>query len=258
MKEINIIRNNWRYIIFLSILLGTLAALFLNKPIHQNIDYHNFADKRIFVQIPNFFDFFSNILFLILGITGLIHIIKNRQENANISWIFFFIGCALIAPGSAFYHWDPNNFTLIWDRFPMTIVFMSLFTALITEYINHNIEKYLLPLLLVLGLVSVIQWYLSQDLRLYIWVQLVPIITIPMILILFKNKYTHSYYLLLSFLIYLAAKLFEYFDKVIFNASENLISGHTIKHILASISIACIYIMLRIRMHRDNTEENLI
>ncbi|MBT3812899.1 MAG: hypothetical protein HOE45_04700 [Gammaproteobacteria bacterium] len=37
----------------------------------------------------------------------------------------------LVAAGSSYYHWNPNNQTLVWDRLPMTICFMSLFVALL-------------------------------------------------------------------------------------------------------------------------------
>jgi hypothetical protein len=50
------------------------------------------------------------------------------------------------------------------------------------------------------------------------------------------------------------AKLAELGDKVIFSATQGLISGHTIKHILASVAIASILISLKKRKRLDYFE----
>lgn len=44
----------------------------------------------------------------------------------------------------------------------MTIVFMSLVSAMIAERIAIRVGLWLLPVLLIIGLASVVQWYLSE------------------------------------------------------------------------------------------------
>ena len=57
-------------------------------------------------------------------------------------------GVALVAFGSSYYHFHPDNRTLFWDRLPMTIVFMSLLATTIGERISFNAGRLLLvPLL---------------------------------------------------------------------------------------------------------------
>jgi hypothetical protein len=57
----------------------------------------------------------------------------------------------LTAFGSSWYHLDPNNATLVWDRLPMTITFMSMVAAVIMERISLRLGLWLLPILLIVG-----------------------------------------------------------------------------------------------------------
>lgn len=71
----------------------------------QDLAYHNFIDSRPILGIPNFFDVISNIFFFVFGLMGLMATIKNKQLITKKSWIVFFVGVILVAPGSAYYHW---------------------------------------------------------------------------------------------------------------------------------------------------------
>lgn len=240
-----------RHIIFIFLIFLPLIILILIGNINQTISYHDFSDKRAFLGVPNFYDVISNIFFLIVGFFGLIILKKREPDFAYSSWIVFSLGVILIAPGSAFYHLNPNNYTLVWDRIPMVIAFMGLFSLLVSEFINNKIDKYLLPVSLALGCISVIYWYFSDDLRFYIWIQTVPILSSVMLLIMFNSKYTHQYYLIFAVAVYLIAKVFELNDENIFYFTNNIVSGHTIKHVLASVSIGSIFRMLKIRKYKN-------
>jgi hypothetical protein len=99
------------------------------------------------------------------------------------------MGLILVAAGSSYYHWNPNNQTLVWDRLPMTICFMSLFVALLGEHISFQYEKIILPASLLLGVFSVIYWQYTGDLRFYGLVQFGTLAAIPLILLLYRSKY---------------------------------------------------------------------
>ena len=124
---------NWRITLILAFNLGSLAWALLASPIPQDLSYHNFADKRAIFGVPNFFDVISNVLFFFVGWAGIQAARQNVQESSRPAWIVFFVGILLIGIGSAFYHWTPDNFTLVWDRLPMTVGFMGLFVALLSE-----------------------------------------------------------------------------------------------------------------------------
>lgn len=52
--------------------LAAVVAVYSLKPIAQDVSYHNFCDKRSFLAIPNFANVFSNFLFILVGIRGLL------------------------------------------------------------------------------------------------------------------------------------------------------------------------------------------
>lgn len=216
-----------------SMFLFFVVVLVFIPAIEQDSTYHNFSDQSNWLGITNGWNVISNFLFLLVGVWGLLSI-KNKPNI--MAYRFFFIGVGLVSVGSGYYHLNPNNQTLIWDRLPMTIAFMGLFSVVLSEFLNKNLgKKALLPLIL-FGLLSIIYWIITNDLRPYILVQFYPIIAIPIILLYHKSK-NHSifgYWLLILF--YGLAKVCEHFDVEIHQLFR-IISGHSLKHIVAALGI---------------------
>ncbi len=237
-------------LIIATILAGIAVACLPAIP--QAAHFHNFADQRSGWGIPNLLNVVSNLAFVWGGIVGLRFL--SRPSNipfAKAPWCMFFVGAVLTGLGSAYYHLAPNNTRLVWDRLPMTIVFMSLLAAIITERISANGGLLLLFPLLLLGVGSVVYWHFTEqvgqgDLRLYGFVQFYPMLLIPAILLLFRAHYTHSGYLFGMIGVYALAKVSEHFDAELL-AFGNVVSGHTIKHLLASLPIWFVWRMLRNR-----------
>jgi hypothetical protein len=236
-----------RHFLMLLVVFGSLALALLLPPFGQNPEYHNFADRRVLFDVPNFLDVASNLAFLIVGIIGLKICLKNHPGSMRNAWIVLFAGITLVSVGSAYYHWNPNNQTLVWDRLPMTIGFMGLFAALLGEYVSERFGVFLLVPALLLGFSSVVYWHWFDDLRFYIWIQLIPLLTIPLVMILYRPRYSHQWMLLAALGCYALAKVAEVFDKEIFGLSQNLISGHTIKHLLSALGCLFIVLMLQRR-----------
>src|SRR6185312_12923546 len=120
--------------IFLLLTLTGVAILgtFLIPPVAQPLSYHHFADTRTISGIPNFFNVLTNFPFLITGAIGLFTVAKSSvRPEIRATYALLFAGVLITAFGSAYYHWRPSNDTLVWDRIPMTIVFMSLLSATI-------------------------------------------------------------------------------------------------------------------------------
>ena len=101
----------------------------------------------------------------------------------------------------------------------------------------------LLPLLVV-GIGSVFYGYLYQDLRLYLCVQFVPLLMVPIVLAFFDSRFTHQWLLVVGLLWYLLAKVMEFNDITLFQLSGEAISGHTAKHLLAAAGCFCVLLML--------------
>jgi len=227
------------------ITLGSLVALLNHGPIPQALSYHGFADRRVIWNISNFLDVLSNLAFVLVGLLGLYKTSGNDTINMiagnSMSYKVFFMGVALVGLGSGYYHLSPGNATLIWDRIPMTIAFMALFSIIIGEFISIRLGSILLVPLVSIGVLSVLYWHWTEaaghgDLRPYIIVQFLPMLVIPVILLCFNSRFTKvsGYWLLLS--AYVIAKLFEHFDREIYAAS-GFVSGHTLKHVVAAIGL---------------------
>ena len=246
-----IISSSQKWLISILFLILFIAVIVFTAPIPQDPNYHLLVNKRYRFGIPNFADVISNLPFTIIGLMGLF-LCANSQHKTSISWITFFTGLIFVAMGSSYYHLNPNNQTLVWDRLPMMISFMALFAALLVENIPACKEKTVLPVTTFLGLFSVIYWHYSNDLRFYGFMQFAPLASIPAILYLYKGQYTHRIYLMYGLLCYIFAKIFEMADKLVFDLSGELFSGHTIKHLFAAASTYCVYLMLKKRHLMNN------
>ena len=128
----------------------------------------------------------------------------------------------------------------------MTIGFMGLFVALLGEYISERLRALLIPAL-ILGASSVFYWDWSGDLRFYIWVQVIPLLTVPILMILYRARFSHTWMLLTALGCYALAKITELTDVRIFAMTQNLVSGHTIKHLLSALGCLIILFMLQKR-----------
>lgn len=224
-----------------------VAGTFTMPPIPQDLAYHNFADTRGWLGVPNFGDVMGNLAFAIVGIAGIFAVLKRWPEKRGAEfwlWLVFFVGVFMVAFGSGYYHLNPSNKTLVWDRLPMTIAFMSLFSIVIMERVDEKWGVRFFPLFLAAGVFSVWYWDYTEglghgDLRPYALVQFFPMLAILMMMALFAAKYPKATkYLFFTLGWYMAAKLLEHFDKEIFGMLGGAISGHTLKHLAAALGVA--------------------
>src|ERR1700751_767326 len=136
---------------------GIVATIALVLPaIPQPLSYHNFADHRSWLGIPNFGDVASNLPFAIIGFWGLLvlfvsHTASFLELRERWPYAVMFAGLILTAVGSGYYHLAPGNARLVWDRIPINITIMALLTAVIAERISIFAALTLFPLLEVVG-----------------------------------------------------------------------------------------------------------
>jgi len=244
--------------IIVTVALTCGAGTLLVGPIPQDPAYHLFADLRGCRGIPNFGNVASNIGFSLVGVIGLWLLLgqgPGRQIGAledMLPYVAFLIAIALIGAGSAYYHWQPNNQTLFWDRLPMTVGFMALTAAIVADRIHRKAGiRIMLPVLVAVGIASLFYWSVTEaagrgDLRFYGLVQFLPMILIPLVCWLFpKARYTNGRYVAGMILCYALAKIFELADFQIFDLTGGLVSGHTLKHLVAAVATACVIPMVR-------------
>ena len=235
-------------LLILGIGVVSLVITFTFDPIPQPPEYHHFADHRMLLGIPHMGDVLSNFPFIFTGLWGLLLLWRysgdrKRIESTYEVWplLVGFLGIALVGPGSAYYHWNPINETLVWDRLPIAVGFMGIFCMMLGERIHVRIGQYLLAPLSLLAAFSVGWWYFSElsgqgDLRLYGWVIFFPMVGIPLLLLMFPAKYSNGRYIFDMLGFYVVAKFFEYVDKESYELTGGIISGHTLKHLFAAVA----------------------
>ena len=240
--------------------LAVVATFGLFEPLEQGLKYHDFVDANRHFGIPNFANVASNIAYLIPGLMGLYLVHgafmdeqKFRQPREALPFYLMFAGAVLLAFGSGFYHLEPNNQTLVADRLTMTVGFMGVLAFIIAERISVKWGLRLLPAFLALGLFSVLYWIYTEmqsagDLRLYGLVQFLPLVVIPIILLAFPARYSGVKYIWWALASYAAAKACEHFDAAIWELTQHLISGHTLKHLVSGLGIY--FLVLYIRQRR--------
>lgn len=242
---------------FLALLsAGIMAAAALLPPIPQDPLYHRFADTAGFWGIPNFLNVVSNLPLLLVGAWGLVFLGRSRPavfRTPRERWPYrvFFLGVALTAAGSMYYHHAPDNHTLVWDRLPMTLAFMGLLSAQIAERIHRRLGLALLLPLLAAGAASVLYWSWSEaagagDLRPYLLVQGYGILLMVLMAVLFRSRYSRGGDILAVAAIYLAALAFDLLDSRIY-ALGHVVSGHSVKHLTAAAAAGWVlrHLMLR-------------
>jgi hypothetical protein len=227
-----------RHLLFLLPPVGCVIALGFARSIAQPENYHAFADNRMLIGIPNFWNVTSNLPFAVVGILGF-------RAFHDLATRFLFLGILLTTFGSAYYHLAPDTHRLLWDRLPMTIAFMSLLALVVWDCLSPRSGNWLLFPLIAIGLLSVLWWRATGDLRPYILVQFVPILMILVALLVYEVPGKRE--LWIALLLYALAKVAEFLDAQIY--SVFLLSGHTAKHLLAGFSTYWIY---RWRLRHSN------
>jgi hypothetical protein len=250
--------------------IGVAAALVMLfvPPIPQNPRYHAFADQRKILGVPNFFDVVSNAPFAALGAMGLALVLRGRRsegdaatprfanEGERRAFAVLFAGAALLALGSGYYHLAPDNKRLVWDRLPMSILFMALFSITIGDRVHPRAGRSLLAPLLAAGVGSVFLWRATGDLRAYGLVQFYPALAVPMMMLLLPPRFKGSRELALALGLYAVAKICELLDDEIY-ALGNVVSGHTLKHLAAAGSVYYLYRMAAQRRPLEASEGDL-
>jgi len=223
--------------------LGMLLAalVFRSPPISQDLAYHAFADSRTLLGIPNFLNVASSLGFVGAGAAGML--LAGRNVPGGLPGLqrcyqVFFLALLLVGLGSGYYHLRPSNSTLVWDRLPMSLSFMAFFSAMVGERISVVAGRRLLVPLLVAGVLAVVYWHQSElhgtgDLRPYVLVQFLPLLLVP-VMLLFRSPLAGSAWLWAMLLAYAASKAAELGDAAVL-ALTGVLSGHTLKHLLAAL-----------------------
>jgi len=241
-------REMLQFSVLLLTIVAALAVLIWLPRIPQNPAYHNFADQRGWLGIPNAMDVASSLPLVVIGAVGLVLCRRTRQTELRGMKAMLFCAVALTGFGSAYYHWRPTNETLVWDRLPLAAMFMAFFAVIIADRVSLQAGRRLFWPLVGVGVLSVVQWWWSErcgvgDLRLYGLAQFLPMLLLPVMVTMQPGWFTRNRELWWVLGFYALAKVCEAGDAVVFGWTH-CISGHTLKHLCAGVAAWCMVRML--------------
>jgi len=233
-----------------------VAAALLVHPIAQPLGYHDFADTRVFLGVPRFFDVASNLGFLAAGVAGLVIIARRPEafESPAERWPYatFFVGLVLTAFGSTYYHLAPDNSRLVWDRLPIMISLAGLLAGQVADRTTVRAGVALLVPALIVGVGTVLYWDATEraghgNLVPYAVAQVYAMLVCLILAATGPSRYTRANDIWWVFAWYVVAKIAEALDEQVF-AIGQIVSGHTVKHLTAAISGFVVCAMLARRV----------
>src|SRR3989442_7219086 len=184
--------------------------------------------------VPNALNVLSNVPFAVVGILGLTRVARAGAGWERLAFLVLFTSVVLAGVGSAYSHLAPSTAPLFWARLPMTVAFASLTALTLGERVSPRAGPWLLAVFVVIAVTSVMSWQRGElagagDLRLYILVQFLPLVLIPLSLALFPARSLRAWDLVGVLGWYALAKLFQALDRPIF-ALGGIVSRPTLKH----------------------------
>ncbi|SMC26658.1 hypothetical protein SAMN02745857_02565 [Andreprevotia lacus DSM 23236] len=225
------------------IALITIALLW-HGPIAQFQHYHDFADQRGWGGLPHAADVLSNLPFALVGLWGLLRLWPLRQHGVLArswpAWLLFLLALLATYAGSSWYHLAPDDHRLVWDRLPIALACAGLLAAVYAETQPVSAFAALAALLglTAFGVAGVAWWAQTADLRPYLLLQGMPLLLVPL-----WQWSSRSHADLKAFGLalgcYVLAKAAELTDMPILLATD-MVSGHTLKHLLAALAAAII------------------
>jgi hypothetical protein len=228
-------------LIGIALALSALVRLYFG-PLAQDPGYHLFADTRALGPIPRAADVLTNLAIFAAGLVAAALWRRVRiapEERA--AYGLLVVGILATAAGSAWYHWAPSDARLVWDRLPMTLVLAALFALVLADRIHPVFARVAWWPFALLGAVSVLWWSGTGDLHLYLVVRVgVGVGIVCLLLLRRRGRHSGARWLVAAIALDVVMTIAERLDQDIFAATGGLISGHSLKHLLAGALLGCV------------------
>ncbi|RZL64058.1 MAG: hypothetical protein EOP81_09805 [Variovorax sp.] len=208
-----------------------------------------FADGRAWHGLPNALDVLSNLPFLVLGVWGLrqlhwldrSHVTESAGGEAPVNaldcaWLFF-AGLIATSVGSTFYHLQPDDtLRLAADRAGMAVAFAGLIGFAVCEKVSQRAGWAAAWFALGSGLLAVAVWHETGNVLPWALVQFGGMALVLTLAI--ARPMPGAIGLRLGWVIffYALAKGFELGDHAIYEATQHIVSGHSLKHMVAALA----------------------
>ena len=247
--------------ICLTATIVTLVAalgLALYGPIFQPAHYHELADSVTWLGVANAANVLSNIGFAAVGLWGLWRLAPAPDDPAIASgWpdhMLFLIGLVHVAFGSSFYHLAPDDHRILWDRLPIALASAGLLAGTRTEI--RGGDGVLWAGALALAAIASVVWsagFVSGgDLRPYLLLQILALVLLPLWQAIHRSPRRDRLAVGAAIALYVLARLAEVYDHQVFVLLGSVpgLSGHTLKHLLATAAAGALTWRLVARVRR--------
>lgn len=225
-----------------ALLLGALALLALwagfGPSLAQTPHIHDYADQRDWLGLPCALDVLSNLPFALFGLWGLR--VLGRVPAAALDGTqralaaLFFTGLVLTSFASGWYHGRADDAGLFIDRLGMSFAFAGLLGLAVASRITARAGAWTAPVVLLWGVLGA--WVCWRSGNLLPWAVLQGAgLALLLVLSTLPVRWVAVRWWLII-VIYAAAKLCELADHVIYEATGQLISGHSLKHLVAAFA----------------------
>jgi hypothetical protein len=265
------------------------AALVQALGLHAHTGGHVFADTRTLWGVVNAGDVLSNLPFMVFGVWGVVLTGLLRRQIGSTHTVLlgvFFVGLGLTTVGSMAYHLRPDDASLFWDRAGMAVAFAGVLGLAAAERVSHRSGVWTALAVLLGAGVSLLVWRSSADVLPWAVVQfggmaLVVALAFRRSIISRVGNVSNnggnisnngnndnnggndgngsngghsisrstsiSLWALIAF--YALAKVLESSDHAVFELTNHWISGHSLKHIAASLAALPVIRALQSRMY---------
>ena len=199
---------------------------------------HPFVDTRSLWGVPHFMDVWTNGAMGVAGLLGGWALLRVGPwaPGTRLALAVFFGGLLATGFGSAWYHWAPDAPGLVLDRMGMAVTFAGALALAVAERVGQKPAACVMRLTLMLALLSavmplthgnVLPWAVVQfgGMALMAWLAL-------------HKPRAGALGVRLGVLIglYALAKLLELGDEAVFHATGEVVSGHSLKHLVAGLA----------------------
>lgn len=219
----------------LLIAAAVLGALALWGPFTpQPAGWHDFADRRVLLDLPFALDVSSSLAFAAAGLAGLRMLaalpprtITNMQRAMA---VLFFAGLLLTAAGSAWYHWDPDDAALAVHRTVTATAGAGLLGFAVATHVTERAAAAIGLGLLVLGPLAVRTWSATGNLLPWITLQAGGMALLAWLGLLRRRFGAPDVHWAAVILALVAAKLLEMADHDVHQLTDGLLAGHALQH----------------------------
>ncbi len=227
----------------LLVVLALLLLALLGPALAPPPDYHQFADQRSWLGMPHAWDVLSNLPFALWGLAGLAVLMRLPQSTAQASptaqrWLatLFFGGLVLTAAASSYYHWQPDEPGLALDRLGMVLAFAGLLGLAVADRVSDRAGGALAAAVLVFGPLSIAAVLQQDNFLPWVVLQAGSLLLLVALASLPPLRGVLGLRLGTVIALYALAKALELGDHAVFAFSDGFVSGHSLKHVVASLA----------------------